>query len=411
MLGAVEQVRNPAAINRRLLPAIDQLLVAGIKLGPSKKHEAINKILKLVPEWKRGDCWRRIRHLRRTPALASEAPQELEKTTENGPSHRTPSRPWLPEDDAKLLDLAGYEPVNEIAERLGRSERAVRFRLGALGMSARVTDGWSQRALRKLLHMSRTRLRQLIANGTLRVRDPRITRASLAACRTTRKSADPSSTPASSAVPRFPGAPCSWKRAAKVLNLEVADVQKLVSAGQLKLMDTFVTDRAFEEFCKKHGSAINMSLIDPSTRKWLATEYGVLDPGEPKQLPRAQKHALIVRTCHCGRKIAGNVYFRHLRHCRSHSGQNQTLSRTALFGFIRCNPRRPMSVNCTFPPESDKPRATVPGPVPLLKEGVFVIGTCASFWGRFAAPPCAFGPRGQPVGKYFFDFTNTSTKL
>jgi hypothetical protein len=64
------------------------------------------------------------------------------------------------QDDAKLLDLAGYEPVNEIAERLGRSERAVRFRLGALGMSARVTDGWSQCALRKLLRMSRTRLRQ-----------------------------------------------------------------------------------------------------------------------------------------------------------------------------------------------------------------------------------------------------------
>jgi len=174
MLGAVEQVRNPAVINPRLLPAIDQLLIAGIKLGPNKKHEAINKILKLVPEWKRGDCWRRIRQLRRTPALASDAPQELKKTDENGPFHRAPSRPWLPEDDAKLLDLAGYEPVNEIAERLGRSERAVRFRLGALGMSARVTDGWSQRSLRKLLRMSRTRLRQLVADGMLRVRDPRI---------------------------------------------------------------------------------------------------------------------------------------------------------------------------------------------------------------------------------------------
>src|SRR4051812_43038586 len=180
MSGAAEQVRNPAAINPRLLPAIDQLLIAGIKLGPNKKHEAINKILKLVPEWKRGDCWRRIRQLRRTPALASDASQESRETDENGPSHRTPSRPWLPEDDAKLLDWAGYEPVSEIAERLGRSERAVRFRLGALGMSARVTDGWSQRALRKLLRMSRTRLRQLVAGGVLRIRDPRITRASLA---------------------------------------------------------------------------------------------------------------------------------------------------------------------------------------------------------------------------------------
>jgi hypothetical protein len=317
MLGAVEQVRNPAAINPRLLPAIDQLLVAGIKLGPNKKHEAINKILKLVPEWKRGDCWRRIRQLRRTPALAFDTPQELKKTDEDGPSHRTPARPWLAEEDAKLLDLAGYEPVNEIAERLGRSERAVRFRLGALGMSARVTDGWSQRALRKLLRMSRTRLRQLIANGMLRVRDPRITRASLAAHRTSSQCADPSSASPSTVLPSLPGGPCSWNRAAKALNVELGDVQKLISAGQLKLVDTFVTDRAFEEFCRKYGDAINMVLIDSSTRKWLVNEYGVANPVEEKPLPRAQKHALVIRACKCGRKIAGNVYFRHVRHCRS----------------------------------------------------------------------------------------------
>jgi hypothetical protein len=317
MLGAVEQVRNPDAINPRLLPAIDQLLIAGIKLGPNKKHEAINKILKLVPEWKRGDCWRRIRQLRRTPALASDTSQELKETDENGPSHRTPSRPWLPEDDAKLLDLAGYEPVNEIAERLRRSERAVRFRLGALGMSARVTDGWSQRSMRKLLRMSRTRLRQLVADGMLRVRDPRITRASLAACCAKRQSVNPSPTSANSVLPSLPVGPCSWKRAAKILNLEVVDLQKLISIGQLKLVDTFVTDRAFEEFCRKHGRAINMALIESSTRKWLVTEYGVPDLVEKEALPRAQKHALIVRACKCGRKIAGNVYFRHLRHCRS----------------------------------------------------------------------------------------------
>jgi hypothetical protein len=316
MLDAVEQVRNPAAINPRLLPAIDQLLIAGIKLGPNKKHEAINKILKLVPEWKRGDCWRRIRQLRRTPALASDARQELKKPHENGPWHRAPSRPWLPEDDAKLLDLAGYEPVDEIAERLGRSERAVRFRLGALGMSARVTDGWSQRALRKLLRMSRTRLRQLIADGVLRVRDPRITATSLSTCCAKKRPAtDSTSTSEVSTLPALSQGPYSWKRAAKILNVEVLDVQELISAGQLKLVDTFVTDRAFEEFCTKHGNCINMALIDPSTRKWLISEYGVPDSLEEKKLPRAQKHALIVRACKCGRKIAGNVYFRHVRHC------------------------------------------------------------------------------------------------
>ena len=108
--------------------------------------------------------------------------QNLNKTGD-GPSHRAVSRPRLPEDDATLLDMAGYEPVDKIAERLSRSERAARFRLGALGMSARVSDGWSQRALRRLLRMSRTRLRQLVASGTLRARDPRISLASLAQLR------------------------------------------------------------------------------------------------------------------------------------------------------------------------------------------------------------------------------------
>jgi hypothetical protein len=324
MLGAVEQVRNPAAINPRLLPAIDQLLIAGIKLGPNKKHEAINKILKLVPEWKRGDCWRRIRQLRRTPALArANTTQEVNKVN-NGPSHRAVSRPWLPEDDATLLDLAGYEPVDRIAQRLNRSERAVRFRLGALGMSARVTDGWSQRALRRLLRMSRTRLRQLVASGVLRVRDPRIIRASLASCCAKRQSVDPLSTSDSTSLSSLPGGPCSWKRAARALNMQTEEVQKLISSGQLKLVDTFVTDRAFEEFCRKHGTVINMALIEPSTRKWLVSEYGVPDCVPEKKLPRAQKHALTIRACKCGRKIAGNVYFRHVKHCRTVAGVGET---------------------------------------------------------------------------------------
>jgi hypothetical protein len=299
------------------MPAIDQLLIAGIKLGPNKKHEAINKILKLVPEWKRGDCWRRIRQLRRTPALAdTHVREEANNPANRESSHRTVSRHWLPEDDDKLLDLAGYEPVERIAERLGRSERAVRFRLGALGMSARVTDGWSQRALRKLLRMSRTRLRQLIASGVLRVRDPRITTDSLIAWRTQTSSSAGATLSTPTASSSAPAKPCSWRRAARMLNLQVSEVQQLISLGQLKLVDTFVTDRAFEEFCRKHGTAINLSLIDASTRKWLVSEYNVPDCANDKPLPRAQKHALIIRVCRCGRKIAGNVYFRHIRYCQ-----------------------------------------------------------------------------------------------
>jgi hypothetical protein len=289
--------------------------VAGIKLGPQKKHDAINKILELVPGWKRGDCWRRIRQLRRTPALAiPSTDQDLEKVDGDGSLHRPVSRPWSKEDDDKLLDLAGYEPVTKIAERLGRSVRAVRFRLGALGMSARVKDGWSQRGLRKLLRVSRARLRYLTASGMLRVRDPRIRGTSLAyLCDKNNANGNNNQRSKASIVEQNA---YSWKRAAKFLGITVEDAQKLVAEGRLRLVDTFVTDRSFEDFCRKHGNEINLSLMDPPTRKWLMGEYGISETADGKPIPRAQKHALVIRECRCGRKIAGNVYFRHVRHCR-----------------------------------------------------------------------------------------------
>jgi hypothetical protein len=220
------------------------------------------------------------------------------------------------------LNLAGYEPVSKIAQRLGRSVRAVRFRLGALGMSARVTDGWSLRALRKLLRVSPARLRYLIGTGLLRVRDPRISASSLAVfCN--EKSVDPSTLERVGVALNKDDDAFSWERVADLLGLPLAQVQSLVSDGQLKLADTFVTDRAFEEFCKKHGGEINMALIDPATAKWLVSEYGVSPSAtHGSSVSRAQKHALVIRACHCGRKIAGNAYFRHSRICQTTTTTN-----------------------------------------------------------------------------------------
>jgi hypothetical protein len=46
------------------------VLLLGIKISPTAKSNAINKVLEIVPRWKRGDCWRRIRHLRRKSELS-----------------------------------------------------------------------------------------------------------------------------------------------------------------------------------------------------------------------------------------------------------------------------------------------------------------------------------------------------
>jgi hypothetical protein len=332
-----EPKANRAKINPKLLPAIDRLLIAGIKIGPTGKSAAINKVLQLVPEWTRGNCWRRLRQLRRLSefATASAASVAAAESTEPEPRHREATRAWTTADDDRLLNWAGYEPVKKIALRLGRSEHAVRFRMAALGMSAKVTDGWSLRSLRKLLRVSPKRIRFLIGTGRLRVRDPRITTASFVNFfESQRASLD------SCADGRFAaaGEKCeegySWERAAAILGLEIEHVQSLICAGTLKVVDPFVTDRQFEEFCKNHGSEINLSLLDPATAKWLVKEYGVPQPlSNSAVASRAQKHALTVRACECGKKIAGNAYFRHVRSCpaatnasvrRSSSGESGT---------------------------------------------------------------------------------------
>jgi hypothetical protein len=110
----------------------------------------------------------------------------------------------------------------------------------------------------------------------------------------------------------------SWERAADLLGITVAHVQNLICDGQLKVLDMFVTDRSFEEFCKKHGGELNFSLIAPATAKWLVNEYAVTNPtAESRTVPRAQKHALAIRACPCGREIAGNAYFRHVKICQA----------------------------------------------------------------------------------------------
>lgn len=322
MPAAVASGATQPKINPRLLPAIDRVLVTGLRLGDAGKHEAINRVLQLVPEWKRGDCWKRIRQLRRGAegsALQICPPHSGLQISEStgsgpGPGSRPPSRPWTAEDDGRLLDWAGYEPVNKIAFRLGRSVRAVRFRLGALGMSAKVSDGWSQRALRKLLRVSPGRLRYLIGTGMLRVRDPRVTtRSLLELCRKNCLSLDNSVLDRIRAgLTKHDG--YSWDRAADLLGIPVEQLQTFISKGKLKVLDPFVTDRSFEELCRKHGDQINLSLIDPATARWLVDEYGVSN-GNAQPVSRAQKHALVIRACKCGRKIAGNVFFKHVRHC------------------------------------------------------------------------------------------------
>lgn len=310
-----------AKVSSRYWQVVDSLLIAGLRLGPSAKRNAIDKILQNVPQLNRGDCWQRISYLRKTPALAA-AEHSRPDTTASKPRRsnaepRPARRAWNTADEEKLLTYTGYERIDKIAQRLDRSVRAVRCHLGALGISAKLKDGWSLRSLRDMLHISRTRLRILIGTGALRVRDPRISANSLALfCEKNRAVLQPATSERVAAMLQKGEDGYMWERAADVLGVTVAQVQSWICEGQLRVVDTFVTERSFEEFCRKHSDEINTAMIDHDVRKWLVEGYGLPDNATTNHVvSRAQKHALTIRTCRCGRKIAGNVYFRHVRRC------------------------------------------------------------------------------------------------
>jgi hypothetical protein len=306
------------------LPEMDRLLIVGVQSGPAFKRKAINKILEKFPQLTRGDCWSRIRHLRRTSELTADA-KEPPKNRTNESAKRSSARRWTAAEDDKLMDWAGYETVTKIAQRLKRSERAVRFRLGAVSVSARVTDGWSLRSLQKTLRVSPATLRRFIGTGALRVKDARVSGPSVAACfEKIQASLDPATAEKAAAALARSEDGYSLERAADLLGTTVAGVQEWLCSGQLKVVNSFVTDRAFQDFCKKHGHDFNLALMEPAMRKWLVKEYGVSPAGDSSNQPvcRAKKHAFVIRSCNCGRKVAGNAYFRHVKVCHAASPLN-----------------------------------------------------------------------------------------
>ena len=346
------------------LPEMDRILIVGMKHGSQGIREATNKVLALRAGMTRADCWKRLRLLRETGNGSYPAPRnwpaevkellregyqqggekkrEAIKVVRNlypGLPSNTPSRfarrqgwipkttqvrgrrPWTEHEERKLWELAGYETAARIAERLGRSEGAVRFRLKSLGLSVKVKDGWSFRALQEMLHVGPSKLRRFIAEGSLRVRDPRISAKSLVALRDDRIAAGTVATGAVEGVPqklRKNGNGYSWGSAAKLLGIDVGQVREWIVEGKLKIVNGFVTERAFQDFCKQRGSELNSALLGNEVRDWLVEGYSLPVDAEAgaSSIPGNQKHALVTRRCPgCRRPMRGNIFFRHIKTC------------------------------------------------------------------------------------------------
>jgi len=352
------------------LPEMDRLLLVGMKHGPGGIRAARKALRQLAPKLTPGEIWKRMRRLREAGSNRhhdpSQWPAEIIQHLKDGyraggarkrealkscrehyqsvPSYvisrfarqngwlqgakkaaaGKTHRGWSKYEEELLWKLSGYESPRQIAHRLRRTESAVRYRLKAQGLSGKVKDGISLRAFQEMFHMGHRKAYALIAKGTLRVRDPRISVTSLAAfCKKHSMSFDVPAVGDVNTQKQNGTAGLSWERVARQLGASLDEVRRWLATQQLTVVDTFVTEKALEEFCqccgRTGGPKLNFRLMEPQILDWLVKDYGITIPNAhaSQSVSSFEKQALVVRVCgKCGKEFRGNVYFAHIKQCK-----------------------------------------------------------------------------------------------
>jgi hypothetical protein len=186
----------------------DPILLEGIRQGRREERKSVNKVLSKFPELRLGSIWTRIRRLRAQQRQEAHIGVQFEWTTDlderlrrtyaeaglraavtelqcvtgwprNAISRRARKlglphqsvglrRRWRMSEFRFALESVSHMSASEIAEAIGRSEKAVREMIGQRGIEGRFQEGLSLRELGEILHVRRTTVRNWIRSGLLR---------------------------------------------------------------------------------------------------------------------------------------------------------------------------------------------------------------------------------------------------
>jgi hypothetical protein len=199
---------------------IDPILQRGIQNANQLERETVDKVLRKFSELRIGTIWARLRRLQdhqkengnagppfrwtdeldeRLIRIHQEAgltaavsgvqsltgwPRKvvLRRAHKLGiPSRRSGSRrPWTMVEYRFAIESLNHMSVREIAEEIGRSEKAVWDMVGQRGIPARFQDGYTMRELAEKLHVRRLSVQKWVETGVLhRKRNGRIDEGSL----------------------------------------------------------------------------------------------------------------------------------------------------------------------------------------------------------------------------------------
>jgi hypothetical protein len=199
---------------------IDPILLCGIRNANQLERETVDKVLRRFSELRIGTIWARLRRLQKQQrenghtgppfrwtdelderliriheeAGLSEAVSGVQSLTGwprkavlrrahklGIPSRPSGSRrPWTMVEYRFAIESLNHMSVREIAEEIGRSEKAVWDMVGQRGIPARFQDGYTMRELAEKLHVRRLSVQKWVEAGLLhRKRNGRIDEGSL----------------------------------------------------------------------------------------------------------------------------------------------------------------------------------------------------------------------------------------